>query len=110
MTALSPLQGGALVDVGPLRGFVPLSKMDPARLPRNAQNGANGGAGSNGLTPKDLAHLVGKPIAAKVIQARSQGPACIHVLLIDVCCACFLNKPAHRSSAMYWVITQPHDV
>ena len=60
------------MDVGPLRGFVPLSKMDPARLPRNAQNGANGGGGGNGLMLKDLAHLVGKPIAAKVIEARSQ--------------------------------------
>ena len=60
------------MDVGPLRGFVPLSKMDPARLPRIAQNGANGGGGGggNGLMLKDLAHLVGKPIAAKVIEAR----------------------------------------
>ncbi|KAK9835401.1 hypothetical protein WJX81_007126 [Elliptochloris bilobata] len=64
-------KGGAVVDVGPLRGFVPLSKMDPARLPRNAQNGGNGaGAGCNGLAPKDLAHLVGKPIAAKIIQVN----------------------------------------
>ena len=69
------LQGGALVDVGPLRGFVPLSKMDPARLPRNAQNGASGGGGGNGLALKDLAHLVGKPISAKVIEARSHAPA-----------------------------------
>ena len=65
------LQGGALVDVGELRGFVPLSKMDPARLPRNAQ-GAPGGNG-NGPAPRDLAHLIGKPIAAKVIQARRPG-------------------------------------
>ena len=70
------------MDVGPLRGFVPLSKMDPARLPRNAQNGANGGGGGgNGLMVKDLAHLVGKPIAAKVIEARSQ-EACLHCLLV----------------------------
>lgn len=88
-------QGGALVDVGQLRGFVPLSKMDPARLPRNAQgapgngaNGANGANGSNGLTPKDLAHLVGKPIAAKIIQVCPRTTAG----------SCLLTSAAHISS------------
>lgn len=82
--------------MGQLRGFVPLSKMDPARLPRNAQgapgNGGNGGNGSNGLTPKDLAHLVGKPIAAKIIQVCPRTTANFLLLIL------YAHSAAHMSS------------
>jgi small subunit ribosomal protein S1 len=49
-------KGGVVVDVNGLRGFIPWSRLDPARLP------------GPDMAPQEAQKLVGEPISAKVIQ------------------------------------------
>lgn len=50
-------KGGVVVDVNGLRGFIPMSRLDPGRLPKTDSD--------------DIQNLVGQPISAKIIQVSA---------------------------------------
>jgi ribosomal protein S1 len=52
-------KGGVVVDVNGLRGFIPMSRLDPGRLPKTD------------FALEDIEGLVGQPVSAKVIQVCS---------------------------------------
>ena len=67
-------KGGVVVDVNGLRGFIPMSRLDPGRLP------------NTDFALEDIEDLVGQPVSAKVIQVCSTSthrllPRCPQVLL-----------------------------
>ncbi|KAK9903262.1 hypothetical protein WJX75_001096 [Coccomyxa subellipsoidea] len=51
-------KGGVVVDVNGLRGFIPMSRLDPGRLPKTD------------FALEDIEGLVGQPVSAKVIQVN----------------------------------------